>query len=95
MVGEGMLRELEAMAWAQGAEAGTRGRWKEGLKAGREEGSRRMARLSFERKFRPTPSPFQEAFARARGPSELDGIMAACVTEPRAEGARILGVGVH
>jgi hypothetical protein len=54
-----------------------------------------MARSTFERQFGPTLLPFQEAFARARGPSELDGIMAACVTEPKAEVARILGVGVH
>ncbi len=105
MVGEGMLRALETFAWGPGAEAKRRGR-----KEGREEGALQAAHLTLERRFGPLPSPLQETFARARGPSKgeirahrreelvpfrLDGSMAAYLAEPKAEVARILGAGVH
>jgi hypothetical protein len=91
MVGEGMLRDLETFDWGPGMEAGKRRVRKEC----REEGARQAADRALERRFGALPSPSQEAFTRARGPGELDGIMAVSLAEPKAEVARTLGAGVH
>jgi hypothetical protein len=63
---------------------------KEGLEAGRE-----MVRLVFEQRFGPIPSSLDEALGHIQDLGELKRTMAACLSKPKDEIARILGVGVH
>ena len=90
MTGEEMLRDLETKAREEGH--------KEGRKEGREEGredARRMVRLAFEQRFGPIPSSLDEALGQIQDLGELERVMAACLSKPNDEIARILGVGVH
>ncbi len=93
MTGQEMLREAEAKAREAGRE--------DGLKALREvetkarEAVRRMVRLAFEQRFGPIPSSLDEALGQIQDLGELERIMTACLSKPKDEIARILGVGVH
>jgi hypothetical protein len=82
MTGEEMLREVETKARNEGLE--------DGRKAGRE-----MVRLAFEQRFGPMPSSLDEALGQIKDLGELQRLMAACLSKPKDEIARILGVGVH
>ena len=86
MTGEEMLRDLETKAREEGH--------KEGRKEGRED-ARRMVRLAFEQRFGPIPSSLDEALGQIQDLGELERVMAACLSKPKDEIARILGVGVH
>jgi flagellar biosynthesis/type III secretory pathway protein FliH len=86
MTGQEMLREVETQARKEGLEDGL----EEGRKAGRE-----MVRLAFEQRFGPIPSSLDEALGHIQDLGELERIMAACLSKPKDEIARILGVGVH
>ena len=98
MTGQEMLREVETQARKEGLEDGR----KEGLEDGRKEGledgrkaGREMVRLAFEQRFGPIPSSLDEALGHIQDLGELERIMAACLSKPKDEIARILGVGVH
>jgi predicted transposase YdaD len=87
MTGEEMLRELETKAREDGRE--------EGRKEGREEGVRSMVRLAFEQRFGPVPSSLDEALGQLQDLGELKRIMVACLSKPKDEVMRLLGVGFH
>jgi hypothetical protein len=87
MTGEEMLRELETKAREDGRE--------EGRKEGREEGARSMVRRAFEQRFGPVPSSLDEALGQIQDLGELERIMAACLSKPKDEVMRLLGVGFH
>ncbi len=94
MTGEEMLREVEAKARKEGRKEGL----EDGRKAGREDGrkaGREMVRLAFEQRFGPIPSSLDEALGQIQDLGELERVMAACLSKPKDEIARILGVGVH
>jgi hypothetical protein len=95
--GAEMLRELEAKAHEAGRKEGEkklRELEAKAHEAGRE-GARRMVRLAFEQRFGPIPSFLAEALGRIQDMGELEQVMAACLSKPKDEIARILGVGVH
>ena len=79
MTGEEMLRELETKA----------------REDGREEGARAMVRLAFEQRFGPVPSSLDEALGQLQDLGELKRIMVACLSKPKDEVMRLLGVGFH
>jgi flagellar biosynthesis/type III secretory pathway protein FliH len=87
VTGQEMLRELETKARKEGLEDGR----KEGLVDGR----KAMVRLAFEQRFGPISSSLDEALGQIQDLGELERVMAACLSKPKDEIARILGVGVH
>ena len=99
MTGEEMLREVEWKAREDGRKVGREEGLEDGRKEGREEGleegARRMVRLAFEQRFGAIPSSLDEALGQIKDLGELERIMAACLSKPKDEIARILGVGVH
>jgi flagellar biosynthesis/type III secretory pathway protein FliH len=106
MTGQEMLREVETKARKEGLEDGRKAGLEDGRKAGLEDGrkagredgrkaGREMVRLAFEQRFGPIPSSLDEALGHIQDLGELERIMAACLSKPKDEIARILGVGVH
>jgi hypothetical protein len=110
MTGQEMLREVETKARKEGLEDGRKEGLEDGRKAGLEDGrktgrkegleegrkaGREMVRLAFEQRFGPIPSSLDDALGHIQDLGELERIMAACLSKPKDEIARILGVGVH
>ncbi len=81
---------MEAKARKEGLEDGRKEGVEDGRKAGRE-----MVRLAFEQRFGPIPPSLDEALGQIQDLGELERVMAACLSKPKDEIARILGVGVH
>jgi hypothetical protein len=59
------------------------------------DGRKAMVRLAFEQRFGPIPSSLDEALGQIQDLGELERVMAACLSKPKDEIGRILGVGVH